>query len=86
LHVNITSIESGVSIQTSGSVEYAQIVDEASSTITYIGSAIASSLTSESVWKIKRIEISGTLTIITWADGNTNFDNVWNNRATLEYS
>lgn len=67
-------------------VEFAQIVDEASATVTYIGKAEPGSAESAAVWQIKRITISGSETITTWADGNVNFDNVWDNRASLTYS
>lgn len=53
---------------------------------TYLGYADAGSLTSASVWGIKKIvEVSNDVSI-TWADGNTNFDNIWDNRLTLTYA
>jgi len=61
-------------------------IDEASSTVTYIGYAAVGSKTSDAVWKIKRITKSGTETIIEYADGNSNYDNVWDNRTSLDYS
>jgi hypothetical protein len=51
---------------------------------TYIGRAAVGSSTSASVWQIKRVEGSSDL-IITWADGDTLFDNVWDLAATLTY-
>lgn len=46
--------------------------------------------TGEPVWKIMFCEYSafptGDLIRRTWADGNTLFDNVWNDRVTLAYS
>lgn len=60
-------------------------VDEASATVTYVGEAAPGSATSGALWRIKRITISGTETLVEWADGNGNFDNVWNNRASLTY-
>lgn len=61
-------------------------VDEASSTVIYQGFAIFGSLTSEAVWQIKKIEESGTVTTVTYADGNDDYDNIWDNRAALSYS
>lgn len=52
--------------------------------ITYIGSAVPSSLTSSPVWKIIKIDVSG-VTTVKFADGNSNFDNVWDNRTSLTY-
>ena len=65
---------------------YAVIIDESSSTIIYVGKAIIGSLSSASVWQIMRIQVISTQTIITWADGNNFFDNIWDNRASLNYS
>jgi hypothetical protein len=70
----------------SAQVEYAQIIDEASSTVTYVGKADPGSSEASAVWQIKKITVSGTETIITWADGDVNFNNVWDNRAGLSFS
>lgn len=67
-------------------MDYAKIVDEASATVTYIGKAEPGSAEASAVWQIKKIEIIGTETIFTWADGNVSFDNVWNDRASLTYN
>lgn len=67
-------------------VEYAQVVDEASDTVTYIGKAEPGSAESAPVWQIKRITISGTETITTWADGDVQFNNVWDLRASISYA
>lgn len=61
------------------------IFDQATSTIMYFGYATAGSLTSAASWKIKKIEISGTQVIVTHADSNSNYDNIWDNRASLTY-
>lgn len=67
-------------------VDYAQVVDEASDTVTYIGKAEPGSAENAAVWQIKKITISGTETITTWADGDVQFNNVWDNRAGLTYA
>jgi hypothetical protein len=59
-------------------------IDDAAHQITYIGYAVAGSLPSAAVWKIKRIDESSGL-LIEWADGNTSFDNVWDDRVSLTY-
>lgn len=59
-------------------------VDEASATVTYVGEAAAGSATSGAVWLIKKIDETSGI-VITFADGNTNYDNVWDNRAALTY-
>ncbi len=65
-------------------VVYSTRVDEASSTVTYIGKAVPGSDESAAVWQVQMMDTSGVLTI-TLADGNDNFDNVWDDRATLTY-
>jgi len=62
------------------------LVDEAGSGITYIGYAPPGTQSSAAYWQIKRMTEVGTEIIIEWADGNDNFDNIWNNRASLVYS
>lgn len=62
------------------------IIDEASATVTYIGYAEQGAGTDAASWAIEKIDgdVSGD-TVITWA-GNANFDQVWDDRATLSYS
>jgi hypothetical protein len=67
------------------SVNYATRVDEASSTVTYIGKAAIGSSSANAVWQIKKITISGTETIITYADSDAELDNIWDDRASLTY-
>lgn len=53
----------------------------------YIGWASPGTLTSAADWRIAFLEYSGgELVRLTWADGNTNFDNVYDDRAILTYS
>lgn len=66
-------------------VQYSKRVDEASSTITYIGAATVGASDAAAVWRISRMDTSTDLVIL-YADGNANFDNIWDNRAALSYS
>ncbi len=61
-------------------------IDEANSSVTYIGFAKLGSLASAGVWQIFRIQKTGTVTLIQYADGNTRYDNVWDDRASLTYT
>lgn len=61
-------------------------IDEASSTVTYVGKAAVGSLNADAVWQIQRLTVSGSVTTIEYADGDSNFNNIWNNRASLSYS
>jgi hypothetical protein len=64
-----------------------QIDDHSSdSTITYVGEADPGSATSSSVWRIKRIVETSSNISIEWADGNGNFDNVYDDRESLSYT
>lgn len=57
---------------------------EDTGTYIYFGEAVTGSATSSAVWRIKRLTIA--TGVILFADGNANFDNVWNSRAGLSYS
>ena len=60
-------------------------VDTVGST-TYLGYATAGTVTSAGTWAIKKIVESGQDVVITWADGNKSYDNIWDNRLALTYS
>lgn len=62
---------------------YALRYDEGA-TYTYIASALPGSSDAAAVWQIKRL--TNTDNTIIWADGDGNFDNVWNDRASLTYA
>ena len=65
--------------------DQAIILDEGTPN-SYHGSATKGSVASAPVWKIKRINVVGGVTTVTWADGDSNYDNVWNNSASLTYT
>jgi hypothetical protein len=54
----------------------------------YRGEAVPGTVDADSLWRIRRITIAATDSDVaeTWADGNDNFDKVWNNRLTYTYS
>lgn len=66
-------------------VDYETIVDEPSADTTYVGYALPGSATSGAVWKIKRLQVVGSETIIEYAGSNAHFDKVWDDRASLSY-
>ncbi len=65
---------------------YATRVDEVSASLTYVGKALAGTSDSDPLWQVQRIQVSGAVTTVQFADGNTNFDNIWANRGSLSYS
>lgn len=61
-------------------------VDEVSSTLTYVGDAAIGVSESSAAWRIKRLQTTGSVLKIMWADGNEFYDNVWADRASLTYT
>lgn len=57
--------------------------DSSDATLTYVGTAIPGSLTSASVWCISRVDSDGEEL---YADGDTFFNNEWDEREELDYS
>ena len=87
LDVNIVDLTLDKSNDSVSTENYDQSVriDETDGTTAYFGYAAVGSSESSSVWKIKRIHVSGATTSVTYADGNINYDNSWTNRASLTY-
>lgn len=57
----------------------------------YIGDALPGTVDSSATWSIKRVvfteDVGGnTDAVTTWADGDSNRDNIWDNRLSLTYS
>jgi len=66
--------------------DYPQKIDEATDTLVYVGFAqVQGQDPSLALWKIKKIEKIGSVWEITYADGDEQYDNIWNNRASLNY-
>lgn len=61
-------------------------IDEASGNLTYIGFAKLGTATSTAAWQILRIQKTGSTTLIQYADGDTRYNNVWDDRASLTYT
>ena len=62
------------------------VVDEPDDNTTYIGESLYGTATSAASWRVRRVLVTGTLTFVELADGNDNFDNVFDDRASLSYS
>ena len=69
-------------------VALAKRVDFIDDTLLYRAEADPGTLDSDNNWRIRRIIIGAVDGDVTeeWAEGNANFDKVWNNRATYSYS
>ena len=60
-------------------------LDSGDGNISYVGKSATGSITSTSTWQIQRIDETVGF-ILEWADGDANFDNIWDNREALSYS
>jgi hypothetical protein len=66
-------------------------IDFVGDTVIYKGWAVPGALTSQAVWKIQRIEFVGADkdVVYTWAgvtSNEANYDQIWDDRASLTYS
>lgn len=85
-HGRAGGVSTGQGFKFSRQVDELTLVDEVSSSVVYVGKAHSGTATSAGSWQIKKITISGTLTTIAFADGDTEYNNSWDNRASLTYS
>lgn len=65
---------------------YAMRYDEVDETTAYKGEAAPGTVTSDATWRIARYTFTGPDVTVEFADGDKNFDNIWDNRASLSYS
>ena len=68
---------------------FAQQVDFVDKDLIFRAEAEPGTATSAALWRIRRLDIDNTSkgdVATTWADGNSDFDNVWDDRAILSYS
>ena len=68
---------------------FAQQVDFVTKDLIFRAEAAPGTATSAALWRIRRLDIDNASkgdVATTWADGNDNFDNVWDDRAILTYS
>jgi len=75
----------------SGTTMYTMVISyDANANAEYVGEAPAGNLAgvANPVWRIKKFtyDVNENVTSVAWADGDTDFDNIWANRAALSYS
>ncbi len=63
----------------------ALVVDEVSANLIYIGESAPGADETKAIWRITRITVTGTITKIAFAGGNTAWNSVWADRASLTY-
>lgn len=59
--------------------------DDAGGTTYYGSSLILGADPALPIWRIRKEAATGNSVVITYADGDGNYDNIWNNRASLTY-
>lgn len=62
------------------------IIDEVDANTTYYGYAQWGTNTDASLWRIMKQTVSGTITTLEMANGSDAFENIWDNRLSLNYS
>jgi hypothetical protein len=60
-------------------------LDEVSDTLFYVGKALIGKVNSDANWLIIRYTTVGNVLMSEYANGSENFNQVWNDRATLTY-
>lgn len=79
----LTLIEAGINNPTA----HSDIMEEKSDdpNIIYVGSSLPGTSTASAGWSITRLDTT-TLLAVTRADGDPNYDNIWDDRESLSYS
>ncbi len=85
-HGRAGAVSDGQGFKFTKDVSEVTLVDEASDTVTYIGTAAPGTATSTTDWQIKRISVSGTVTTIAYANGSVEYDFEWDERSSYTYS
>lgn len=62
------------------------LIDGSTTGTTYVGIGKFGSSESNAVWQVFRIQTVTGITKVQFADSNQNFDNVWDDRASLTYA
>jgi hypothetical protein len=79
----------GIELGISGELNYTLAIEyDASNNPVYVGEAGPGTAKAANGWRIKKITYDGSNnpTDVQWADGDTRFDNIWDDRATYTYS
>ena len=78
--------DSGAQLVDTDQAGQLQAIDGNADGYQYKGIAAPGTATSAASWQIRRWNLSGDPVITSWADGDNNADNVWDNRTSLSYS
>ena len=83
--VKVIRTDEGNDIQEASIGAILSIRVDAGATYEYYGFALPGTAESAATWRISRWTVANVSGLM-WADGNTDFDNVWADRASLIYS
>ena len=75
-----------VQIITPTDTERINIIDKINDNLSYVGTAQLGSAEDAAVWQIIRLQKSGNITHVQYADGNRKYDNIWDSRTSLTYT
>ena len=84
-HGRVGGVSTGQGFKFADSIKQAIQIDTSVTNVVYLGYAAIGSSTGASVWQILKINTSSGAAF-TWADGDSNFDNEWDERTNLSYS
>lgn len=62
-----------------------RIDDDGAGTV-YIGRALLGTTTNAALWQIQKIVTAATITSMSWAGGDAEYEYVWDSRTTYSYS
>ena len=83
--LKVTTTVSGTPKVDSATYALQFATDSGTSTTFYLGEAVEGSATSAAVWRIQRIQTASGVQI-DWADGDSDFDGIFDDRESLSYS
>lgn len=84
-HGHVGGTDSGAPYKSTLKPPMSLLIDEVDTNTTYVGEAVVGTTASEAKWRIRKVFINGTNTTVLYADGNANWDNVWDDRESLSY-
>lgn len=85
-HSAVADLSTGRRFKAVQSVPSKVAIDEVSDTVTYVGTTKPGVATTDPYWRIKKITVDGTETLIEFAGGSDSFTNQWSEHLTYTYS
>ena len=83
---DITALALRVTALELATMQTAMQYDYIDATTSYRGEAVPGTATSAALWRVQRITITGDDLVIEWADGSSDFTQIWDDRLSLTYS